>query len=209
MYCYGVKEYLLNNLGNVTVADAIRYHVGTLTSLLGERSCRLIKPIEIDFDYLELLDGYCFDIPVKTFTKTPRRLKGSPQAFVKYQYVPGEVPTPLKFIEGQFSILLYSIHRVLALVILILFSFRSGVENSFPNPLLRRRFYQKYYQIFLHRRFPMKEPKVCLVGPPDRGKTSWFCPFQGIHTVFTTSRFQQKLFHTQSINPFLLKSTGM
>ena len=26
----------------------------------------------------------------------------------------------------------------------------------------------------------MKETKLLVVGPPDRGKTSWFAPFQGM-----------------------------
>jgi len=51
-----------------------------------------------------------------------------------------------------------------------------GVENSFHNPKVRKRFYQKYYQMLLHMKFPMKERKLCLVGPPDSG----FCPFQGL-----------------------------
>jgi len=48
------------------------------------------------------------------------------------------------------------------------------VENSFPNPVVKRRFYKKYYQLLLHKKFPMKETKLCVVGPPDSGKTSWF-----------------------------------
>jgi len=54
-----------------------------------------------------------------------------------------------------------------------------GVENSFPNAVRRLRFYKKYYQLLLHGKFPMKESKLCLVGPPDSGKTSWFSPFEG------------------------------
>lgn len=59
------------------------------------------------------------------------------------------------------------------------FIFLLGVENSFPNPVVRKRFYKKYYQLLLHGKFPMKETKLCIVGPPDSGKTSWFSPFQG------------------------------
>jgi len=59
-----------------------------------------------------------------------------------------------------------------------------GVENSFGNPVVRKRFYKKYYQLLLHRRFPMKETKLCLVGPPDSGKTSWFSPFEGNLFIF-------------------------
>ena len=28
-------------------------------------------------------------------------------------------------------------------------------------------------------KFPMKDTKLCLVGPPDSGKTSWLSPFEG------------------------------
>jgi len=51
--------------------------------------------------------------------------------------------------------------------------------NSFPERETRLEFLQKYYQILLHGRFPMKEPKLLLEGPPDSGKTSWVAPFEG------------------------------
>jgi len=38
--------------------------------------------------------------------------------------------------------------------------------------------------LYLHGKFPHKESKLMLLGPPDSGKTSWFSPFQGIE-VFT------------------------
>ena len=41
-------------------------------------------------------------------------------------------------------------------------------------------FHQKYYQLLLHRKFPMKVKKLLIVELPDSGKTSWFTPFQGI-----------------------------
>lgn len=62
-----------------------------------------------------------------------------------------------------------------------------GVENSFPNPVERIQFYQKWYQILLHGKFPMKESKLILVGPPDSGKTSWFAPFEGKEIVYLSN----------------------
>ena len=55
----------------------------------------------------------------------------------------------------------------------------SGITNSFPEFNERKKFIQKYYQILLHGRFPMKEPKLLLEGPSDSGKTSWVEPFKG------------------------------
>ena len=43
-------------------------------------------------------------------------------------------------------------------------------------------FYQKYCQLLLHGKFPMKEKKLLVVGPLYSGKTSWFAPFQGMLT---------------------------
>ena len=79
---------------------------------------------------------------------------GSPRAFVKYNYDPDVVPYPEPFVKG--------------------------VENSFGNPRIRKKFYKKYYQLLMHGQFPHKETKLCLVGPADSGKTSWFGCFQGI-----------------------------
>ena len=57
-----------------------------------------------------------------------------------------------------------------------------GIENSFPDRITRISFYQKYYQLLLHGKFPMKEEKLLVIGPPDSGKTSWFASFQGMLT---------------------------
>ena len=57
--------------------------------------------------------------------------------------------------------------------------FALGLKNSFPDCMS---FYQKYFQLLLPRKFPMKEKKLLVVGPPGSGKTSWFAPFQGILT---------------------------
>lgn len=73
------------------------------------------------------------------------------------------------------SFYFHSLHRYLTIV----YFHALGVENSFPKERECKKFYQKYYQLLLHGKFPMKEPKLMLVGAADSGKTSWFYPFQG------------------------------
>ena len=73
-------------------------------------------------------------------------------------------------------------------------------------------FYQKYYQLLLHEKFPMKEKKLLLTGLADSGKTSWVAPFQGLLTnidLFFNSEkitaitcsgilFTKKLYHIET-----------
>ena len=80
IYCTSVKDYLLNLLGNVEVADLIAPHVTQLTRLLSEPAWRLIRPIEIDYNFIEVEDQYLFDIAGKRFIKESRLLKGSTRA---------------------------------------------------------------------------------------------------------------------------------
>ena len=100
IYCTSVKDYLLNLLGNVEVADLIAPHVTQLTTLLSEPACRLIKPIEIDYSFIEVKHQYLFDIAGKRFTKESGSLKGSPRAFIRYEYSESKKPNPAPFIEG-------------------------------------------------------------------------------------------------------------
>ena len=99
-YCTSVKDYLLNLLGNVEVADLIASHVTQLTTLLSEPACRLIKPIEIDYNFIEVEDQYLFDIAGKRFIKESGSLKGSPRAFIRYEYSESKKQSPAPFIEG-------------------------------------------------------------------------------------------------------------
>ena len=94
IYCTSVKNYLLNLLGNFEIADIIAPHITQLTSLLSE-------PIKIYFNFVEVSDGFCFDIESKKFIKNPERLKGSPRAYVPYTYHWDKIPNPKPFIEGM------------------------------------------------------------------------------------------------------------
>ena len=102
IYCTSVNDYLLNLFGNVEVADLIASHVTQLTTLLSEPSCRLIKEIKIDYNFIEVEDQYLFDIPGKRFVKESGSLKGSPRAFIRYEYSESKKPNPVPFIEGKY-----------------------------------------------------------------------------------------------------------
>ena len=65
---------------------------------------------------------------------------------------------------------------------LVVVKYFLSIENSFPDRITRISFYQNYYQLLLNGKFPMKEKKLPVVGPPDNGRTSWFAPFQGMLT---------------------------
>ena len=111
IYCTSVKDYLLNLLGNVEVADLIASHVTQLTTLLSEPACRLIKPIEIDYNFIEVENQYLSDIAGKRFIKESGSLKGSRRAFIRYEYSESKKPNPAPFLEGthfRFAIFLNS-----------------------------------------------------------------------------------------------------
>ena len=58
-----VSEFIHFILGNREVAESLSSHTSTLISLLSNPACRLIKPIEIDYNYIEVLPtGTLFDI---------------------------------------------------------------------------------------------------------------------------------------------------
>ena len=76
-----MKDYLLNLLGN---EDLIAPDVILLSALLSEPVSKLIKPIEIEYNFIEVEDQYLFDIAGKRFIKESGLLKGSPRAFIRY-----------------------------------------------------------------------------------------------------------------------------
>ena len=76
-------------------------------------------------------------------------------------------------------------------------SLSSRVCNSFPDEGERRRFLRKNFG-----KFPQKTTKLCVVGPSDSGKTSWFSPFQGVLPVSgIASVTKEKHFSAHFIKP--------
>ena len=82
------------------MADLIAPHVTQLTTLVSEPACRLIKPIEIDCNFIEVKGQYLFDNAGKRFIKESGSPKRSPTAFIRYEYNESKKPNPAPFMEG-------------------------------------------------------------------------------------------------------------
>ena len=77
IHCSDVHRFIHHILGNSEIADSIISYVSPIINLLSEKSCRLIPPIQIDFNFIEVLPpGTCFDIKNKCFKLDPIDLKG-------------------------------------------------------------------------------------------------------------------------------------
>ena len=70
-YYKTVKSFLLGILSKPNLADVIASNIHQIASLLQEPDCRLIEPIKLDFNFIEVLNGYFFNIEQKKFEKNP------------------------------------------------------------------------------------------------------------------------------------------
>ena len=61
-------------------------------------ACKIIKQMKIDYNFIEVNDGYFFNIEKKCFEMDPP-IVGSPRAFVFYNHKKRHNPTPS--IEGE------------------------------------------------------------------------------------------------------------
>ena len=77
VHCSSVKDFIHHILGNLEVADQIASYVNPIINLLSQKSCKIIQPISIDYNFIEVQPrGVCFNISRKTFEKDPSDLKG-------------------------------------------------------------------------------------------------------------------------------------
>lgn len=101
VYASNVKTFLLRSLANDEIANCLSTHINQVTALLSNPACRLITPLEIDFNLIEVLPkGTCFNISSKRFERHDV-LQKSPRAFVKYTFDEAAVPYPKPFVEGK------------------------------------------------------------------------------------------------------------
>lgn len=100
-----VEDYVMRILKNSSVADSLSGQTWDVIRHLEKPSCRIVKQMKMDYNYIEINDGFFFNIEKKCFEQNPA-LTGSPRAFVIYNHKKRPNPTP--FMEGKlvfFSVL--------------------------------------------------------------------------------------------------------
>lgn len=100
VYSATIDTYLNELLENPIVADVLTPLLPQLTVLLSHPSCKVIKPLTIDYNFIEVSNGYFFNISEKKFQKNPNIL-GSARTFCRYKY-DGTIPKPKFFIQGMY-----------------------------------------------------------------------------------------------------------
>ena len=93
---YKCKKVLFEFIGKLTP------HITQITSLFSEIACRILEPIKVYYNFIEVCDGFRFDIEGKKFIRNSKRLKGSPRVSVRYTYHEDKTPKP--FIDDMENI---------------------------------------------------------------------------------------------------------
>ena len=78
VFCSSVHDFVHFLLGCPEIADQIVTQVTPIISLLSVSACRIIKPLIIDYNFIEVTPfGTCFNISEKCFQVDPPTLKGT------------------------------------------------------------------------------------------------------------------------------------
>ena len=123
--------------------------------LLADPDCEVIRPIIVDYNLIEVNDGYCWSISERRFLRNAipadKVSLVTPRAFS--QYDPLKVPQPKYF--------------------------REVLENSFSEADIAL-FCEEFLRLLHFIKKKHKERVPCLVGEAASRKTSLFCPILGL-----------------------------
>ena len=153
-HCCSVKKFLSILASNPSLKEAIIKHMAKLESLLADPDNELVKQLKINFDLIEVNDGWCFSLKQRKFVKYRQEDEAellSPRAFVPYD----RFKTP----EPGF--------------------FKEILTNSLDETEIGH-FCEYYVRLLNHKGKQHKEKVLCLVGEPNSGKTSLFTPITAI-----------------------------
>ena len=179
-YCYShkcdVKAFVNSLAANESFKPRLIRDMKTVIGLLSDPDCEVIRPITVDYNLIEVNQGYCWSVAERKFLKDPIPAEKvgiiTPRAFSNYD--PFKAPNPKYFKEI--------------------------LENSLPETQIAL-FCEDFLRLLKFNQKKHKERVPCLVGGPDSGKTSLFYPILGIinhNSVATITK--QKVFSKAMIS---------
>lgn len=154
-HCCTVKRFLSVLGTNESYKETIVKHLHKLDSLLSDSESEFGKQMQIDFDLIEVSDGWCFSLSRREFVENAICHtdvgRTSPRAFVEYRRD--------KLPDVTF--------------------FQEILENSLSEEEIGY-FCEYFVRLLNYGTKQHKEKVLCLVGEPNSGKTSLFAPITAI-----------------------------
>ena len=148
-----IKKFLSVLANNDQLKEIIITNFNKLESILTDPECEFTKQLRINYDLIEVLNGWCFSLSQRRFVQNPIKEIGKecPRAFVQYPHT--------KEPEAKY--------------------FQEILENSL-SPTGVTHFCEYYLRLLNHGIKQHKEKVMCLIGEPNSGKTSLFTPITRI-----------------------------
>ena len=145
--------------------------------IISEPCCEVIKPIQVNYDLIEVDEGQCWSVKRRTFIEDAISESDvgriTPRAYCKYD--PSTPPIPRYF--------------------------REILENSLSGPEIQS-FCHYFLKLLEHHGKKHKDRVPCLVGDSNSGKTSLFLPILGvIHYSRVATITKQGAFNKAMITP--------
>ena len=148
-----IKKFLSVLANNDQLKEIIITNFNKLESILADPGREFTQQLRINYDLIEVLDGWCFSLSQRRFVQNPIKEIGKecPGAFVQYSHT--------KEPEAKY--------------------FQEILENSL-SPTGVTYFCEYYLRLLNHGIKQHKEKVMCLIGEPNSGKTSLFTPITRI-----------------------------
>ena len=146
--------------------------------LLADPNCELFQPLVIDYDLIEVKNGFCWSVKNRAFVENPIEVrqigKLSPRRFCAYD--------PATEADPKY--------------------FREILENSLSASEVAT-FCEDFLRLLNYNAKKHKDKVPCLVGAANSGKTSLFFPIQGlVHHGNIATVTKQRAFNKAMITPF-------
>ena len=172
-----MKSFLHKCASNDSLKDRMVRHMSKLIPILSDPDCELLPTIIINYDLIEVSNGWFWSFSKGTFLKnaiSPDMIGNvSPRAFLEYDH---ERPQDPKY-------------------------FREILENSLQEPQIAQ-FCSDFLRLFAMNKKQHKEKVPCLIGESGSGKTSLFFPVFAIVKPEAIAKVtKQKCFNKSLIGP--------